>query len=620
MFELLDNEEERKGALQECGSSQAEAALGTLLASVGELFAEAGSDLTAEQQRFSEIEARFVESRFHLAVLGQFKRGKSTFLNALLGENLLPSSVVPLTSVPTFISWAPHRTIRVFYADGRVEEFTAADGLEAGGILSHYVTEKKNPLNRLAVTSVEVGYPSPLLHNGVVLIDTPGIGSTFDHNTEATVKFIPQCDAAFFLFSVDPPVTHVELEFLKSVKARVVRLFFIMNKIDYLDSSEQAEAVLFLGKVLQEQFGTGADVPIFNVSSRQGLEARLTQNAGLWQNSGMANVEDHLVNFLVEQKNHTLNLALAKKAHDVVNDARMRLQLQQKALTLPLEHLEKRLEVFRQKLREAEQKKIAFKDLLVGDQKRTIGFIDEQSGVLFKSYNQQLCSEVDRLLDGSKNLGTVEKEARRYIGEVVPRVFNRELEKTALSMDEHVNEIINSYRQQLLDLVEIVRRTAADIFEISYVRSIGQDILELKHEPFWVTDGWRVNWSPLPELWFESLLPSKLRMQRLRRRLIEDIDAIISHNVGNLRWATVCNITDSFYAFGLELDEQMQRAIESTGGAITAAHIKRTAQSTGIEPEIERIAALIEALDQARSDLSAFEAALSYQGHLPDAH
>jgi hypothetical protein len=165
-----------------------------------------------------------------------------------------------------------------------------------------------------------------------------------------------------------------------------------------------------------------------------------------------------------------------------------------------------------------------------------------------------------------------------------------------------------------------VRRTAADIFEIGYVRSYGQDILELKHEPFWVTESWRVNWSPLPENWFENLLPLKLRMKRLRRRLVEDIDSIISNNVGNLRWATVCNVTDSFYAFGLELDGQIQRAIESTGGAITAAHRKRTEQSTGIESEMSRITALIEALDRVRSDLSAIEAALSGQGHSPDAH
>lgn len=614
MLEPTDNKGV-KTTVPEHGAGKSAAALTALFNRVEGLLADSGGDLQDEQERFAGIQARLAKSRFHLAVLGQFKRGKSTFLNALLGERLLPSAVVPLTSVPTFISWAADRTVRVTYNNGRSEEFTALDAARCREMLSSYVTEEKNPHNRLGVASVEVGYPSPLLNNGVVLIDTPGIGSTFDHNTEATMKFIPQCDAAFCLVSADPPITQVELEFFKLIKSRVVRLFFIMNKIDYLSSSERNEAVSFLNRVLREKLGIPGDVPIFSVSSRQGLEARLNSDDGLLKSSGMADIEAHLVNFLVEQKSHTLHIALTRKVQDIVNDAIMQLELQQKSLTLPVEDLEKRLSVFQQKLREAEQKQVTFKDLLAGDKNRTIELINEQAGVLYKSYTRQLCDEVDRIIASTKHFATVENDARQYISEVVPQVFNRELEKIATEMDEHINRIIGSYQQQLLDLVETVRKTAADIFDIGYARSFGQEILEMKHEPFWVTESWRVNWSPLPENWFENLLPVKTRAKRLRKRLVEDIDSIISNNVGNLRWATVCNITDSFYAFGLELDRQIKRAIESTSGAITAAHRKRTEQSAGIGPEISRLASMIDLFKKVRSDLSEFESSLSGQGH-----
>ncbi|MBN1690070.1 MAG: dynamin family protein [Dehalococcoidia bacterium] len=588
-----------------------EGVLHMLLEEINSLLCAAGADLSAEQQRICEIQSRLSESRFHLAVLGQFKRGKSTFLNALLGEKLLPSAVVPLTSVPTFISWAPERTIRVAYSGGRTEIFAAADSEQASEILAGYVTEEKNPLNRLAVESVEVGHPSSLLHNGVVLIDTPGIGSTFAHNTEATLKFIPQCDAAFFLISADPPITQVETEFLKSVKARVVQLFFIMNKIDYLSNGEQTEAGAFLKRVLEEQAGVGEKISIFNISAKQGLEARAGNNVELWRNSGMETVEDHLVKFLVEKKSHVLNRALTRKTQDIVGDSLMQLQLQQRSLSLPLDDLEKRIEVFQTKLKEAEKKKITFKDLLAGDQKRTVELINEQSGELFRSYYKQLCDEVDRLLRESKDIGSVEKESSQYISEVVPSVFNRELEKTALQMDEHVNATLGSYQQQLIELVESVRKAAADIFEISYIRSCGEDILEMKHKPFWVTEGWRVNWSPLPENWTESLLPGKMRMRRLRKRLVEDIDAIISHNVGNLRWATVCNITDSFYAFGRELDRQIQRTIDSTEGAINAAHKKRIEKSDSIDPELNKIHTAVRDLQKIKSQLIEYEDSVS---------
>ncbi len=590
---------------------RAEVALHALLEEAGGVLGSAGTDMSVEQHRIFEIRDRLAESRFHLAVLGQFKRGKSTFLNALLGEKLLPSAVVPLTSVPTFISWAAERTIKVVYTGGRTGTFSAVDGEQAGRILAAYVTEEKNPLNRLGVESVEVGHPSSLLHNGVVLIDTPGIGSTFAHNTEATLKFIPQCDAAFFLVSADPPVTQVEIEFLKSVRARVVQLFFIMNKIDYLSDSEQAEATAFLRKVLGEQIGVANDLPIFSASSKQGLEARVNKDADMWRNSGMLSIESHLVNFLIDNKSHVLNLALTRKAQDIVSDSLMQLQLQQKSLSLPLDDLEKKIEIFQIKLKEAEQKKITFKDLLTGDEKRTIELINDQSGDLFRSYYKQLCDEVDRLLSQFKDFKSVEKEARQYISEVVPTVFNRELEKTAQQMDSHINTTIGFYQQQLIDLVETVRKAAADIFDISYVRSYGEDILELKHKPFWVTEGWRINWSPLPENWTESLLSRKVRMKRLRKHLVEDIDAIISHNVGNLRWATVCNITDSFYSFGCEMDRQIQKAIDSTGGAIAAAHRRRIEKNESIVPELARTEKIIKLLNGIKADLVKFEDGLT---------
>ena len=586
---------------------QAQTALAASLSKINEVLDQFATEFTTEKQHLSAIQDRLTKSRFHLAVLGQFKRGKSTFLNALLGDKLLPSAVIPLTSIPTFISWAPELKIKVTYRTGKVEEFAITDTGQAGKILENYVTEEQNPRNGLCVESVEVSHPSPLLHSGVVLIDTPGIGSTFEHNTEATMQFIPQCDAALFLISADPPITQVEIDFLKSVRARVVKLFFILNKIDYLNDGEQEAVVTFLRKVLHEQFGATGKEPIFCISSRQGLDARITKNDELWRKSGMAEIEQHLINFLVEEKIHTLHLALTRKAQDIVNESLMRLQLQQKSLSLPLEDLETRLQTFQQKLREAEQKRTAFQDLLAGDKKRTIELIDEQSGDLYRLYFNQLCAEVEKILAGASNLGSIEKEARQHIKDVIPGVFNQALDKTASQMDDYINRIIGSYQKQLLDLVEAVRMTAADIFEISYVGSHGEEIFEMKHEPFWVTSGWRVNWSPLPENTFESILPRNMRVKRLKKRLLQDIDSIISHNVGNLRWATVCNITDSFYRFRLDIDGQIEKVIDSTSGAILAARHKRLQDSDNIEPEQQRIATAIENLTAIKSGLAKLE-------------
>jgi len=98
------------------------------------------------------------------------------------------------------------------------------------GTLADYITEAGNPGNKRQVASVELAYPSSFLETGIVLIDTPGIGSTHAHNTRTTEGYLEQVDAAIVVFSVDPPITEVESEFLRRIKEEMPKLFFILNK------------------------------------------------------------------------------------------------------------------------------------------------------------------------------------------------------------------------------------------------------------------------------------------------------------------------------------------------------------------------------------------------------
>ena len=244
------------------------------------------ADFVSDAKRVRDLKERLITERFHLAVLGQFKRGKSTLINALIGEPLLPTSVLPLTSIPTFLSAGSKRRIRIFFRDGKSKEFGELSSNQAVEILTNYVTEERNPENKLAVSWVEVEHTASILNQGVILIDTPGIGSTFRHNTEATLAFLPQCDAALFVVSADPPITEVEVDFLKAVYAKVSRLFFIMNKADYLDLDEGNRAVEFLSKVVGQSVGLDGNDHVLRVSARQGLQANLNHDDALWGASG----------------------------------------------------------------------------------------------------------------------------------------------------------------------------------------------------------------------------------------------------------------------------------------------------------------------------------------------
>src|SRR5664280_2556096 len=118
------------------------------------------------------------EDALRVVVAGEAKRGKSTLINALLARAVLPTGVVPLTAVPTTLGYGESEAVEVRYTDGR----DAVLGLAA---LPELVTEAGNPANRGGVAAVTVRLPAPLLAGGMELVDTPGTGSVYVHNTTA---------------------------------------------------------------------------------------------------------------------------------------------------------------------------------------------------------------------------------------------------------------------------------------------------------------------------------------------------------------------------------------------------------------------------------------------------
>ena len=144
------------------------------LANLGE---ELGAPYVADDGR--ALAARVSEGRFYLACIGQFKRGKSTLINALIGEPVLPVGFIPVTAVPTVIRFGAHARAHVQARDGSWLEIAVSD-------LNQYVSEEHNPENAKGVTGVEVFVPSALLSTGMCLVDTPGLGSVFTGNTAAT--------------------------------------------------------------------------------------------------------------------------------------------------------------------------------------------------------------------------------------------------------------------------------------------------------------------------------------------------------------------------------------------------------------------------------------------------
>lgn len=326
-------------AVGDASTMPAAARLPTALQALGQIIDRLAALTDVPAARLDELRAKLAAQTFNLVVAGQFKRGKTSAINALIGAELLPVGVIPLTSVVTVLSYGDALAVEVLFEDGRREVI----GPER---LADYVTERGNPRNVKGVREVAIRYPSPWLQGGVRLIDTPGIGSVYRHNTEAAYRFLPQADAVLLLLSVDQPISQAEHEFLKEVSGHASKVFVLLNKIDLLSEAELRESLAFTEQAVTEVLGQAR---VFPVSARRALEARAQNAEALLAQSRFAEFARALRAFLLEDKARTLVTSIARNLLRVISQTRFNLELERKSLTTPLEDLRARLRAFQAK-------------------------------------------------------------------------------------------------------------------------------------------------------------------------------------------------------------------------------------------------------------------------------
>ncbi|WNS46312.1 dynamin family protein [Paenibacillus sp. MMS20-IR301] len=285
---------------------------------------------------------------FRIVVVGEFSRGKSTFVNGLLGRRVLPSSANPTTTVLSKIVYAEQQYYRLHYRDGRdimsvteaeFQSIVAPEEPDPDDLLM--LQQRDHALQEYgAVSYAEIGYPAALCQGGVELIDTPGTNDLDAAREEITYKFIPEADAAIFVLSTRPPLTETELDFFKDriLKADIQKIFFVVNFKDRLATSEGQEKVM--NRIVNLLTPVVKDLRIYLISAKQALDARRAASgeavAGTivpLSDSGYPELEAAVGLFLTEERGRV------KLAKPLERTLRMASELKQNAIRLPLSML-----------------------------------------------------------------------------------------------------------------------------------------------------------------------------------------------------------------------------------------------------------------------------------------
>ncbi len=197
-----------------------------------------------------------------VAVLGQFKSGKSSLLNALVAGDLLPVGVIPVTTVVTRLRAGPRCAASVTFLDGRVEPIA----VEA---VADFVSETGNPGNRRGVVCVDLQTPALAELDGLRLVDTPGLGSILAHNTQSTRDWLPHVAVALVAISADRPLADEDRRLLAEVRRQAPRVAVLLTKVDLLSEAQRAEVEAFVRDGLRrEEVDDGTPILPFSTRSQ----------------------------------------------------------------------------------------------------------------------------------------------------------------------------------------------------------------------------------------------------------------------------------------------------------------------------------------------------------------
>lgn len=540
----------------------------------------------------ARLSKKVAQHAFNLVVAGEFKRGKSTVINALLGAELLPTGVVPLTSVVTCLEYGLTPAATVVYESG---EQHAVDL----GALPDYVTERGNPKNAKGVREVSVKYPADWLRGGIQLVDTPGIGSLYQHNTEATYQYLPQADAVIFVASVDQPVSRTELDFLVHIRRYAGKVFCLLNKLDHLSEAELAESAAFATCALREALG--APVPVFPVSARFALQGRTARAPAVLARSHFPEFEAALRRFLLEEGGELWAQSVRRNLLRLLAEARLAIELELRALSGPLEALEVNLQAFAVKKRETLQAKADFDALLEADGRKLVKEKVEPDleaflGALVPRLHTALESWYGELrAQGSAALQAGLEE--RLIVEVRAAFDVWRAEEDAAVCDAF-ERLCGRFWRSIQDTVDTLLRYSAELFVISFA-TVGAESLWQNRTGFYYKF-----WQEPPSLTMLTdglvrVLPGALGhpiiLRQARRRSTELADM----QSGRLRHDFEERIKKSVNEFRREMLERIEATIVAIETAIGNGRTLRmqgkgetAARQRELTEAVERIATL----------------------------
>jgi len=497
-------------------------------------------------RELDELELKLQQEKLYFVVVGLFKRGKSSVINSVLGKQLAPVAVTPVTAIVTLFEYSSEKNDAVIrFKDGRTEERKTDE-------VSRYVNEDENPANEKQVQVVSIFDNAPIL-KVVSLVDTPGIGSSFEHNTATTLQFIPKIDAALFLLSADMPISRMDTDFLKELRKTVPKIVFVMNKKDLLSESDFRKLVQHNTQMIAAIMDLPAEqINFISVSAKEYEQGN--------EGNGINRLIGEIQSIATHEKPELLQKALLKRYRLLHQQLLMQMKLQSDSLLMPLHELKEKQERLDTSIALMQDQQNEFESIIKGKvnllESQVNAVISKESAVIKNDIFQRLDSlddilkpdilsatqqELDHLL--ISRFESTKKELEQQTKEQ----FKTLLQQYSARSQTFLNELATHLHSLLgISFDMIADRFDLDVYTTFYL-TLDSGIGVIRPEGFILN----------------RLLPPSFRRKQLLHKLRKHYSDLIVRNSASIAYDLTYKIQESFRKFNYDLNNRFVELLES---------------------------------------------------------
>jgi GTP-binding protein EngB required for normal cell division len=517
---------------------------------------------TRDREQLAALLDRLDAARLRVLVVGEAKRGKSTLINALLGREVLPSGVTPLTAVATTVRYGNDPRAEVLFLDGHEEKHPLT-------ALAAFVTEPGNRRNRRGVAGVTVYLDEPLLAAGVELVDTPGAGSVFEWDTETAHEALQSMDAAVFVLTADPPVSASERDLLARVAGLSVTTFAVLNKADHLDEPGLAEAAEFTRQVLTESGHAGK---LYPMSARAALSG---------YDPGFAAFEADFVAYLLARRKVDLRASAVAQAYRIASSLLDEVSLTRRTAEMRVGDAAQRVEQFTARLSEVAVRGRDAVAVAEGEAGRLLFALNDAADEDARQLGREITGQLGTLFDGELEAAApaeIERRGRAQLTALAEAAAEAWRQQRRDAIEQGLAQVDDRLAVGLEAELNVLRDSAAELLGLDLaIPAPGRRLAENRR--FFYTTAEDIGQTELLAGTVRRRLPGEFGRRAAREHLRREAPDLIASQVGRARGDLQYRLAEATRALVREVEQRYADGTSRIRSALQAAAELRQASA-----------------------------------------